>query len=87
MEKSKCAICSEEGTSKTLVVVGKRGFPTLINASKLRDDCKWQTFESVDSLMVHKDCRKKYTHPSNIKKSQRICDNATDTPQCSKSVL
>lgn len=71
-----CIIC-ETAESKDLVTVTKRGIPGLISASKKRNDQKWKDFEKKPRLLVHKHCRKSYTHPTELSKLHKAAPSTS----------
>lgn len=79
-DKSICVICNKSG-SQGMVTVTKKGLETIITASKQRDDNKWQNLTNACGVFVHKQCRKEYTHPTNLLKVK------SNAPSTSKILL
>lgn len=84
MDKTVCAICNND-KSEEIVTVTARGLPAIINASKQRGDDKWHRFERTHPLLVHKHCRKIYTHPTELSKFSN--DAGATTSKLLRSVV
>jgi hypothetical protein len=76
MEHQNCAICLHSVASDGVVLTSK-GVDGINRASKARGD----TINVVQGDKVHKVCRQRYTHPSNIAKSLRQSDEETGHAQ------
>lgn len=63
-----CFICNSdlciEDTEKVT-----RGLPNLIRVSSERNDGKYEMLKNVDSILVHRKCREKYT----LKRNDVLC--------------
>lgn len=69
-ENNECFIC-EKTISDDAVTVGPEAIQTLINSSKKREDGKHELLSGRDLIAVHRNCRKNYTRPSNIKAAKK----------------
>lgn len=67
MDGTICAICKNKKNKETVTVTA-RGLPAIINASKKRGDNIWHELEKTSPVFVHKQCRKIYTHPTELSK-------------------
>lgn len=67
MDRTVCAICKNK-KNEEIVKVTARGLPAIINASKQRGDDMWHDLEETGAVFVHKQCRKTYTHPTELSK-------------------
>ena len=59
-----CIICSSANNDDSITV--KRGIDTLIQCSIQRKDGLADLFRTKTPVIVHKVCRRQYTHPTNI---------------------
>lgn len=64
-----CFICdSELSIESECVSVKAKGIKNIINWSKTRLDNKWKSLVNLESVNVHKVCRKNYTKPHTTRK-------------------
>lgn len=82
--KNICAICDKDTSEKTVQVTSK-GFPSLVRASHVRGDGKWENFNKENFPVVHAACRRKYTHPTELSKFNVKSRN--EESESSKSTL
>lgn len=66
-----CLLCNQTHAIKNTTTI-KRGLDTIFVASKIREDGLAASLESTNPLILHTDCRKGYTLPSNLKKIQKV---------------
>lgn len=66
-DSSICLVCNKSG-SQGIAKVTKKGLETIISASRQRNDNKWQNLTNAGDVFIHKQCRKEYTHPTNLSK-------------------
>ena len=69
-----CLICSEPLSVGGSCQIGSKGLASLVKVSQLLHDGLEATFSSKPELVLHTNCRKKYTRPSNIKAAAKSSD-------------
>ena len=68
-----CLICSEPSVGESCQI-GSKGLASLVKVSQLLHDGLEAQFSSKPELVLHTNCRKKYTRPSNIKAAAKSSD-------------
>ena len=88
-----CLICSEPLSVGESCQIGSKGLASLVKVSQLLHDGLEAQFSSKPELVLHTNCRKKYTRPSNIKAAEKsrtrrsldkVFDFETDCLFCGK---
>ena len=69
-----CLICSEPLSVGESCQIGSKGLASLVKVSQLLHDCMEAQFLSKPELILHTNCRKKYTRPSNIRAAAKSTD-------------
>ena len=69
-----CLICSEPLSVGESCQIGSKGLASLVKVSQLLHDGLEAQFSSKPELVLHTNCRKKYTRPSNIKAAEKSSD-------------
>lgn len=87
---NKCFICEVEfaDTDDDCVRVRKKGITSLEKVSQERGDNKLNLLAvGLDEMKVHKECRKKYTHPDYIAKAKKKLEDVADPCPSKKAIL
>ena len=71
-----CSICGLSLDNSEVVTVGEKGIQGLVKASQERGDARWRAEEGIQSIVLHKECRRVYTHPSSIARDRKLASSA-----------
>lgn len=78
-----CGICEKDNNEKTVQVTLK-GLPSLVKASQIRGDGKWENFSKDNLPVVHAACRRKYTHPTELSQFSKKVPHPDEVSQPAK---
>lgn len=89
--EKKCCICGEKLMENTAVILKKKSISSMIAKNKARKESDWVDWEGKDILMVHEQCKKKFTkqasHPPAKKIKYQKCSENVNVNDDSEGAL